>query len=151
MNKHTLKLFIKNLHDTEQNAAMKLGQAQKRHRDALAHKETLLSYQNMYEQEWTKKAQSGMTSTTLQHYNQFIAHIQDAINRQDEVITRTQQASQEAFDTWREHYVRYQSIHTFLENIERKERRRRDRLEQDLQEEFVNTHLIRKVGTDFED
>ena len=67
------------------------------------------------------------------------------------VIARTHKVSQEAYETWREHYVRYKSIHKLLENIEQKERRKQDRLEQDLQEEFVNTHLIRKVGTDFEE
>lgn len=150
MNKKTLKVYIKQLEDKEKNAAVALAQAQHAYQNALDQQQTLQRYHQLYAQELRQKGTHGLDSRQLQHYQHFLEHIYEAMRQQVHIISQAQKNTEKALENWRQHYIKCKSIQSLLEKVEKKERSVRESVEQDLQDEFVNIHIVHKVGMDIE-
>ncbi len=150
MNKQALKRYAQKLSGIERNAVLELAAKRKAHHDAVAQKQALERYQRLYMREFRTKAKQGMLSLQMQHYHQFVSHIRATIARQEKNIDQTQQKVEQALAQWRQAFVAYKSVQILIDRLEKKEQIRQENLEQDLQEEFINSHLLRQVGTEFE-
>lgn len=120
-----------------------LGQLIAAEQNAKSRLQLLEQYREEYAQKMREAISQGLTPMALRNYQDFIGRIDEAIQQQRHVVTRSEQNTAAGQAEWREQNKKLKAIDTLSQRHDARERYRENRQDQKLMDEFT----ARKFGT----
>lgn len=122
--------------DRERAAARGLGDAQRDLKDQQTKLEQLLLFQQEYQQRFDAAARGGMGAQQLRDYQGFMAQLQQAIERQRDVVRASLRERTLKHSQWQQRHTRTEAIGKAMERYQRAELQAEERIEQKVSDEY---------------
>lgn len=128
----------------EQQLCRSFEQAQAEVRQQTQRLSGLQQYRINYLRQVLERAASGMGSSTLSHYHKFVATLETAEQKQQELITNLQQKMNNYRQAWLKQKTRCEAIAKVLENRRNEAAIAAERKEQKVMDEFTSQQFFRR-------
>lgn len=136
---HRLRPLMKLAKNNEQQAARVLSECRHRLQEQESRLEDLRGYRREYAARLSAVGAAGADAATLQRFKAFLVKLDEAIVLQGKQTERVSRECEEMSRLWSHARVRHKSLNKAVDHYRLAELRRRERHEQQVTDEFVQT------------
>ena len=131
-------------HHKNEDAAKKLGQLNQQKQSAQGKLDTLLQYRKDYHMRFQEAAKQGLNPNDLRNYQDFIHRLDEAIAQQRALVEKAIHHVQAGRDEFQQTQRKMKSFDTLAQRHHASERKREQKIEQRLQDEYTGRFAARK-------
>jgi flagellar FliJ protein len=133
----SLQPLLELMQEKTDEATRRLGQLIAAEQNARSRLQMLENYRAEYAERLRQAISQGITRQVLANYQDFLARIDDAILQQRKIVSQSENNTVRGQQDWQEKNTRLKAIGTLSDRHDERERRKEDKKEQKLLDEFT--------------
>lgn len=133
----SLQPLLELMQEKTDEATRRLGQLIAAEQNARSRLQMLENYRAEYAERLRQAISEGVTRQVLANYQDFLARIDDAILQQRKIVSQSENNTARGQQDWQEKNTRLKAIGTLSDRHDERERRKEDKKEQKLLDEFT--------------